>query len=47
MWFRNNNDPNNNVFGLIEEIYKLKPKVTGKLLSISIKTYRDKNVGKN
>ena len=32
-----------NIFGLIEEIQKLKANV----FSISIKTHRDKNVGKN
>ena len=36
-----------NIFGLIEEIQKLKANVAGKLFSISIKTYQDKNVGKN
>ena len=36
-----------NIFGLIEEIQKLKANVAGKLFSISIKTHRDKNVGKN
>ena len=35
------------IFGLIEEIYKLKANVTGKLFSISIKTDRLKNIGKN
>ena len=35
------------IFGLIEEIYKLKANVTGKLFSISIKTDRLKNIGRN
>ena len=35
------------IFELIEEIYKLKANVTGKLFSISIKTDRLKNIGKN
>ena len=33
-----------NVFGLIEEIYKLKQNVTGKLFLISVKTHRQKNI---
>ena len=41
-------DPNNsNIFGLIEEIQKLEQNVTGKLFSISVKTHRHKNIGKN
>ena len=36
-----------NIFGLIEEILKLKPNVTGKLSSISIKTYQHKNIEKD
>ena len=36
-----------NIFGLIEEILKLKLNVTGKLYLISIKTYRLKNIEKN
>ena len=35
-----------NIFGLIEEIQKLKLNVTGKLYLISIKTYRLKNIEK-
>ena len=35
-----------NIFGLIEEIQKLKANVAGKLFS-SVKTDRDKNIGKN
>ena len=33
-----------NVFRLIEEIYKLKQNVTGKLFLISVKTHRQKNI---
>ena len=42
-------DPNNRqyFFGLIEKIQKLKANVTGKLFSISVKTHRDKDIGKN
>ena len=36
-----------NIFGLIEEILKLKLNVTGKLFLVSIKTYRLKNVEEN
>ena len=36
-----------NVFGLIEEILKLKLNVTDKLFFISIYTYRLKNIEKN
>ena len=36
-----------NIFGLIEEIYKMKLNVTGKLFLISIKTHQDKNIEKN
>ena len=35
------------LFGLIEEISKLKANVTDKLFLISIKTHGAKNVGKN
>ena len=35
------------IFGLKEEIVKLKLNVTGKLFLISIKTYRVKNIEKN
>ena len=42
------NDPNNShIFGLIEEILKLKLNVTGKLFFISVKTYWLKNIQKN
>ena len=42
------NDPNNShIFGLIEEIQKLKQNVTGKLFLISVKTHQHKNIGKN
>ena len=41
-------DPNNSdIFGLIEEIYKLKANITGKLFLISVKTHQDKNIEKN
>ena len=36
-----------NIFGVIEEIQKLKQNVTGKLFWISVKTHRHKNVEKN
>ena len=36
-----------NISGLIEEIYKLKLNVTGKLFLISIKTYQRKNIEEN
>ena len=36
-----------NIFGLIEEILKLKLNVTGKLFLISLKTYRLKNIEEN
>ena len=36
-----------NIFGLIEEIYKLKQNETGKLYSISVETHRRKNIEKN
>ena len=41
-------DPNNSqYFWVNRKIQKLKADVTGKVFSISVKTHRDKNIGKN